>query len=185
MLTPDQFNSDYAPGTELQAKKVQTAHIVTFFSDITCGEGCWEAKEDVCRCSCGGKNHGINLRGGNAKRTAKINGYRYELHSVGKYKDLREQVEQLIRDQDVASGEMKFEGGNYFARSSYDRNKWFLTSHIRPTRYNIGRKNNRYVLKYASLPQCLKWKELGYFEIATNQDRYHAGAAILWQQVTE
>ena len=25
----------------------------------TCGEACWWAKEDVCRCKCGGVNHGI------------------------------------------------------------------------------------------------------------------------------
>lgn len=29
----------------------------------TCGMACWAAKEDVCRCSCGGRNHGI-LRNG-------------------------------------------------------------------------------------------------------------------------
>ena len=30
----------------------------------TCNEACWEAREDVCRCSCGGANHGIYRHGG-------------------------------------------------------------------------------------------------------------------------
>ncbi len=27
-----------------------------------CGFACWEAREDVCRCSCGGRNHGISRK---------------------------------------------------------------------------------------------------------------------------
>jgi hypothetical protein len=28
-------------------------------STAPCTVSCWNAEEDVCRCSCGGKNHGI------------------------------------------------------------------------------------------------------------------------------
>ena len=28
-------------------------------TDAPCTSKCWHAEEDVCRCSCGGKNHGI------------------------------------------------------------------------------------------------------------------------------
>ena len=28
-------------------------------TDATCGDACWAARSDVCRCSCDGKNHGI------------------------------------------------------------------------------------------------------------------------------
>ena len=35
----------------------------TSFGVGTCGEACWSAKEDVCRCSCGGRNHGITRTG--------------------------------------------------------------------------------------------------------------------------
>lgn len=59
--------------------------LIAFLSEATCGEACWEAREDVCRCSCGGKNHGC-LRspdGVRPVRNAKIDGYRYELKAVG------------------------------------------------------------------------------------------------------
>ena len=30
----------------------------------TCGDACWHARDIECRCSCGGRNHGIMARGG-------------------------------------------------------------------------------------------------------------------------
>ena len=46
----------------------------------TCGDACWHAREDICRCSCGGKNHGILLGtdGKQPTRTRKIGGKFYE-----------------------------------------------------------------------------------------------------------
>jgi hypothetical protein len=58
--------------------------IVAFLSEATCGAACWEAREDVCHCSCGGKNHGC-MRGADGtqpQRTAKIDGFRYVLAAV-------------------------------------------------------------------------------------------------------
>jgi len=51
----------------------------------TCGEACWSAREEHCRCSCGGKNHGcLKVDGGTQPvRMAKIDGHRYKLHAVG------------------------------------------------------------------------------------------------------
>jgi hypothetical protein len=55
----------------------------------TCGEACWHAREEICRCSCGGRNHGCLSHGGTRpERTAKIDGHRYKLAGVGLYKDL-------------------------------------------------------------------------------------------------
>ena len=54
-------------------------------SEATCAEACWEAREDVCRCSCRGKNHGC-LRtsdGMRPARTARIDGTRYRLEAAG------------------------------------------------------------------------------------------------------
>jgi hypothetical protein len=59
--------------------------LVAFLTEATCGDACWHAVEDVCRCSCGGKNHGC-LRtedGIRPTRTSKIDGFRYELKAVG------------------------------------------------------------------------------------------------------
>lgn len=49
----------------------------------TCGEACWEAREDVCRCSCGGKNHGCMRDPSGPQRSARIDGVRYLLRAVG------------------------------------------------------------------------------------------------------
>jgi hypothetical protein len=56
-------------------------------TETTCGVTCWTAKEDVCRCSCGGKNHGCSLTPDGVKpdRTAKIDGFRYILKAVGRH----------------------------------------------------------------------------------------------------
>lgn len=53
-------------------------------SGHTCGDHCWHAKELVCRCSCGGVNHGILLTkdGKQPQRTRKIDGKFYELVSI-------------------------------------------------------------------------------------------------------
>ena len=49
----------------------------------TCGDGCWHARELICRCSCFGKNHGILNQGGiQPGRTAKHGGELYELVAV-------------------------------------------------------------------------------------------------------
>ncbi len=32
--------------------------IAAYLTEHTCGEACWEAREDICRCACGGRNHG-------------------------------------------------------------------------------------------------------------------------------
>lgn len=56
----------------------------------TCGEACWQAREEICRCSCGGKNHGCLRVEGAARpeRTSMIDGHRYKLVAVGRYIDL-------------------------------------------------------------------------------------------------
>ena len=59
--------------------------IEAFLTDATCGEACWEAREDICRCSCGGKNHGCMRTSDGVRpvRSAKIDGVRYTLRAVG------------------------------------------------------------------------------------------------------
>ena len=58
-------------------------NLFTVLTGHTCGDHCWHARELVCRCSCGGANHGIMLRGGTRpQRTRKIGGNFYELVSI-------------------------------------------------------------------------------------------------------
>ena len=37
----------------------------------TCNERCWYAKEEVCVCSCGGRNHGIMLKSNGVHKPAR------------------------------------------------------------------------------------------------------------------
>ena len=40
------------------------------FTMTTCSDACWYAREDTCRCQCGGANHGI-LRDGDGEQPAR------------------------------------------------------------------------------------------------------------------
>ncbi len=59
--------------------------LVAFLTNATCGEACWHAKEEICRCKCGGKNHGClrTADGVRPQRTCKIDGKHYVLRGVG------------------------------------------------------------------------------------------------------
>lgn len=50
-------------------------------TEATCGEDCWGAREDVCRCSCRGRNHGVlrSADGVRPSRTRRIKDRRYRL----------------------------------------------------------------------------------------------------------
>lgn len=63
-----------------------TLALESFLTGSTCGEACWEAREDICRCSCGGKNHGILRNAANGvrpPRSSRIDGFFYKLAGVG------------------------------------------------------------------------------------------------------
>ena len=58
--------------------------IQAIYTERTCGDACWRAKDDICHCSCGGRNHGC-LRGEHGEqppRTKKIKGMMYQLIAV-------------------------------------------------------------------------------------------------------
>ena len=53
-------------------------------SQRTCAEQCWNAREDVCRCTCHGANHGCLLINGRPApgRTKRTGDTRWRLHAV-------------------------------------------------------------------------------------------------------
>lgn len=64
----------------------------------TCGDHCWHAKELECKCSCGGRNHGVLNNGGEMpSRTRKIAGIFYELLEIGSAKDIEKRRMELTR----------------------------------------------------------------------------------------
>jgi hypothetical protein len=84
---------------ELLDKTTQDRMVNAILTCATCGEGCWYARELVCRCSCGGKNHGCLLgpNGARPTRTSKIHGTAYQLVAIGSWYDLYEQAEVLLK----------------------------------------------------------------------------------------
>ncbi len=90
----------------------------------TCGDHCWHAREVDCRCSCGGKNHGILLRGGEVpKRTRKIAGSFYELMEIGTARPIDQRRMDLVH----ASGHhwLFDPAGPYLAKPiSESQRKW-------------------------------------------------------------
>ena len=75
-------------------------------TSTTCGEACWYAREHVCKCSCGGKNHGILLVDGAERppRSCKIDGAMYDLVEVGEYCQAEKKALELLGKQEKAKG---------------------------------------------------------------------------------
>lgn len=63
--------------------------MISILTGHTCGPACWEAREDVCRCECGGKNHGIlrSADGVRPCRRMKEDGQSYTLLGVSRVDD--------------------------------------------------------------------------------------------------
>jgi|GEM_PF-4887071 len=54
-----------------------------YLTGSTCGDACWHAVENICRCSCMGTNHGILTVGGvRPARTSRIGGEMFELAAI-------------------------------------------------------------------------------------------------------
>ncbi len=58
-------------------------------TERTCTEACWEARQEVCRCSCSGRNHGCMLVNGAPRpgRTKRVKDTRYRLVAVLSWED--------------------------------------------------------------------------------------------------
>ena len=61
--------------------------LATHLTENTCGEACWGAVEDICRCSCNGANHGCTRTeyGVQPARTRRIQGVMYQMAAVEAY----------------------------------------------------------------------------------------------------
>lgn len=134
----------------------------------TCGEACWHAREEICRCECGGRNHGC-LRtsdGIRPVRSSKIDGASYELKAVGWGMEHQREAERLNHWSVIGFGGLDpvMQNGKC-ARLYYYQ--WRETDSGAPAR-----------LKPASKDQLSRWDELRGF---TDPDklRFH-GVRLLW-----
>jgi hypothetical protein len=80
-------------------KRIEDLMVEAILTNHTCNEACWWAKEKVCHCSCGGKNHGCLLVDGAERpsRTSRIDGEMYGLAAVGRYADLYREAENALK----------------------------------------------------------------------------------------
>lgn len=145
--------------SELNQEQVRKIPIMSILTGATCGAMCWEAREEICRCSCGGKNHGclITPDGVQPERSSKINGHQYVLKSVG------ERLYSEAREINRASGPYRTEtvtltnyddDGNKVLKTVPDYYKyyWSETQAGAPAR-----------LKPASKAQLDSWPELAAY----------------------
>jgi hypothetical protein len=146
--------------------------LVAFLTEATCGDACWHAVEDVCRCSCGGKNHGClrTAEGVRPVRTSKIDGFRYELKAVGP------EVWMEARTINKAAGPRGTDGLGPYAYAY----PWEYTDKGAPAR-----------LKRATKAQLASWPELaGAREAIANLPERHCfrdvdklWPSLLWVKV--
>jgi hypothetical protein len=142
--------------------------VMAVLTSQTCGEACWHAREEVCRCECGGRNHGClrTADGVRPTRSAKIGGISYELKAVGYGGTHQREAERLNHWTTVGWRGLSpvMQDGKCVQLYRYT---WSETDDGAPAR-----------LKPASRDQLAKWEELRGF---TDGHRliFH-GVRLLW-----
>ena len=133
----------------------------SILTDATCGEACWTAKEDVCKCSCGGHNHGclLTTEGVQPTRNCKIDSFRYELVAIGKYSEIYQQGQNICKE-----GYRKIIG-----HSTYS--------------YGVTDPGSPARVKAASSVQVANWKELDTYKKMERLEFYHNKPYMLWKRV--
>ncbi|OGP64990.1 MAG: hypothetical protein A3K22_02100 [Deltaproteobacteria bacterium RBG_16_42_7] len=142
------------------------------WSTITCGEACWSAKEHDCKCSCGGKNHGIWLHGGHAERTHKHNGHTYKLVAV----DNTNNIHQLQEE--------KLDGYGIYRCYDYYGNGEFKHQTYRDYYRCRGDKDISdfpVVAKKPTMDQIERWHELKEHKGLSKIDWYRLDILLLWE----
>jgi hypothetical protein len=153
--------------------------LISMLTEQTCGEACWHAREDICRCSCGGKNHGC-LRtedGVQPARTSKIDGHLYELKATGKDRECTDLWDtanriNLFMPDGITKRYSRIEKpitcqDGQILQYTYT---WKETESGAPAR-----------VKYASKSQIERWPELASYR---NLERWES-AMLLWVRVDQ
>ena len=151
--------------TETINETQELSALTAFRTLQTCGEACWSAVEDVCRCYCGGSNHGIlkTKNGVAPTRMAKIDGHMYQIKSIGSYNELYSEAKK-VNDESGQSYGVSASGESYPYRET-DRGA--------PAR-----------LKAATQDQTQRWHEFSRFKGMDRRQVWQANGCtflyILW-----
>lgn len=140
------------------------------WSEITCGEACWRAKESECKCSCHGKNHGIWLKGGIAERTHKHGGAMYRLIAVDTSGNITNLQKEKLADYGIYRC---YEYGGKMYHQTYLE------------QFDCrGDKDNPHfpvVAKIPTLDQCHRWTELTEYKAIDKRGWYRLDVKLLWE----
>jgi hypothetical protein len=158
------FNSvDFGPEDVRAAMTGDGRSVLAVLTSQTCGEPCWHAKEDICRCSCGGRNHGcLNHGGEQPVRAARIDGVAYKLAGVGSYRELCSEAKAINLEQ-WKSVDKPYRYEDWWVQYKYH---WNDTDAGAPAR-----------LKPATAQQRAKWPEL-----AAWRDQPHVSVYLFWRR---
>ena len=126
----------------------------------TCNLACWEAREDVCRCMCHGRNHGIMRRGGNQPgRYCQRKGKQYQLAAIlPSWYDARMTASDIVRAAPKISRRYHDHNGKA-AVYEYDDDAAAFEQH--------------------ATGHMLRWPEVRGFLDAGNREAY-----LVWQRFT-
>lgn len=168
-------------------RKLPRCTVMAVLTSQTCGEPCWHAREEVCRCSCGGRNHGCLLIPGGERpeRTAKIDGERYKLAGVGRYEDLEPLARKINGQQwralekpTIVCGSrcVDYKPEEIEAARARGEEVYFQQYYYSWSATDVGAPAR---LKTATKDQLAKWTELQGWQ----NDARH-GVYLLWEIVT-
>ncbi len=132
--------------------------LIAYLTEQTCGESCWHAREDICRCSCNGKNHGCLRDSGGERpvRSSRIDGYMYQLHAVGY--DVADIGDKMNEDSNLY--------GIYTYNTARSRDKMYIGAPAKA--------------RYATQSQVDRWPELAAYR---GLDLYFNCPTLLWVRV--
>lgn len=142
------------------------------WSEITCGEACWRAKESECKCSCHGKNHGIWLRGGVAERTHKHGGAMYKLIAVDTSDNIRKLQQEKLAEYGLYNC---YEYGGKYYHQTYT-NQYRCRGDKDDVRFPL-------VAKKPTLSQCQHWTELSEYKNIDKRDWWQLNISLLWEVI--
>lgn len=179
---PDDVRTLAAGGEQMRCVKF------AILTSQTCGEACWHAAEEVCRCSCGGRNHGClkSADGVRPVRMAKIAGHRYKLAAVGMRSDVMPAAKELNgrqwraveRPTLVIDGEGKGVDWTPHALAAVraaGKEAWISQYRYHWTETDDGAPAR---VKYATREQLAKWEELKAWR-GTPDER---NVCLLWER---
>lgn len=121
----------------------------------TCGLPCWYAREEVCRCSCGGANHSIMTAEGatQPERQRKVRSVVYRLVAVTTYSE----ASDMVRD----------DYGSWLKKVGYASGRMY------PTERMIHNK---------ATPSQEKWAEVAAVQLDPNAHWTERDKYLVWER---